>query len=52
MYKMNQLYNVDCMEALKDIPDNFFELAIVDPPYGIGLDMVYKNNLHNNIERN
>ena len=29
------LYNCDCMEFMKDIPDNYFELAIVDPPYGI-----------------
>ena len=29
---------MDCMEALKEIPDNYFELAIVDPPYGIGFD--------------
>lgn len=27
-------YNMDCMEALKDYPDKYFELAIVDPPYG------------------
>lgn len=33
-YKLNELYNIDCMEAMKDIPDNYFELAIVDPPYG------------------
>ena len=25
----------DCMEALREMPDNAFELAIVDPPYGI-----------------
>ena len=31
-------YNMDCMEALKDFPDKYFELAIVDPPYGIGAD--------------
>lgn len=30
------LYNMDCMEAMKDFPDNFFDLAIVDPPYGDG----------------
>jgi site-specific DNA-methyltransferase (adenine-specific) len=30
------LYNCDCMEFMKDIPDNYYELAIVDPPYGIG----------------
>jgi|SRR5690554_2659900 len=26
--------NRDCMEAMKEFPDNFFDLAIVDPPYG------------------
>jgi len=30
-----KLYNVDCMEFMKEIPDNYYELAIVDPPYGI-----------------
>jgi len=30
------LHNGDCMEALRAMPDNAFELAIVDPPYGIG----------------
>lgn len=29
-------YNMDCMEAMKQFPDNFFDLAIVDPPYGDG----------------
>jgi DNA modification methylase len=28
-------YNLDCMEAMKGFPDGFFDLAIVDPPYGI-----------------
>ena len=28
-------YLGDCMDLLKDTPDNFYELAIVDPPYGI-----------------
>jgi site-specific DNA-methyltransferase (adenine-specific) len=32
------LYLMDCMEALKQIPDKYYELAIVDPPYGIGYD--------------
>ena len=34
--KMNELYNMDCMEGMKEFPDKYFELAIVDPPYGIG----------------
>lgn len=29
------LYNADCMDLMKTYPDNHFELAIVDPPYGI-----------------
>lgn len=29
-------YNMDCMEGMKEFPDKYFELAIVDPPYGIG----------------
>jgi len=29
------IYNQDCMEAMKDMSDNQFDLAIVDPPYGI-----------------
>ena len=28
--------NRDCLEAMKEFPDKFFDLAIVDPPYGIG----------------
>ena len=30
------LYNMDCMEYMNSLPDNAFDLAIVDPPYGIG----------------
>jgi len=31
-----ELHNMDCMDYLKDCEDNAFDLAIVDPPYGIG----------------
>ena len=33
-----ELYNIDCMEYMKNCKDNQFDLAIVDPPYGIGAD--------------
>jgi site-specific DNA-methyltransferase (adenine-specific) len=42
MIKLNQIINADCMDIMKDIPDKYFELAIVDPPYGIGLDKYLK----------
>tara|TARA_R110002012_G_scaffold95709_1_gene231161 strand:- start:191 stop:796 length:606 start_codon:yes stop_codon:yes gene_type:complete len=32
---MINIYNKDCLEALKEMQDNEFDLAIVDPPYGI-----------------
>lgn len=28
-------YNMDCMDGMKEFPDKYFDLAIVDPPYGI-----------------
>lgn len=28
-------YNMDCMDGMREFPDNYFDLAIVDPPYGI-----------------
>ena len=31
------VYNMDCMEGMKQYPDKYFDLAIVDPPYGIGI---------------
>jgi site-specific DNA-methyltransferase (adenine-specific) len=38
------LYQMDCMELLKATPDKFYDLAIVDPPYGIGAGSVnFKN---------
>tara|TARA_Y100000401_G_scaffold109368_1_gene105526 strand:+ start:361 stop:993 length:633 start_codon:yes stop_codon:yes gene_type:complete len=32
---MINIYNKDCLEAMKSMKDNQFDLAIVDPPYGI-----------------
>jgi site-specific DNA-methyltransferase (adenine-specific) len=46
------LHNMDCMELLKATTDKFYDLAIVDPPYGIGMDggnVGYKGD--NNFEK-
>ena len=40
---MIEIYNEDCMEAMKHMEDNQFDLAIVDPPYGIG-NFIPQNN--------
>ena len=33
-------YNCDCMDLLKQTTDNYYELSIVDPPYGLGKSVV------------
>jgi len=41
---MINFHNIDCMEFMKTVPDKHYELAIVDPPYGIGEDWKKRNN--------
>ena len=43
------VYNIDCMEYMKTLPDKAFDLAIVDPPYGI---LAPKMNMGSNPNRN
>jgi len=47
-------YNADCMDIMKQYPDKYFDLAIVDPPYGLGIDgqkkQICKNPKHNRKE--
>lgn len=31
------IYNMDCMELLRQTPDKYYDLCVVDPPYGIGI---------------
>ena len=33
---MNVAYKMDCLTAMREMPDNAFDLAVVDPPYGDG----------------
>ena len=46
-----QLVNADCMEVMRTMPDKAFDLAICDPPYGLGIDgqkeCICKNPKHN-----
>lgn len=45
-------FNMDCIEFMQSVPDKLYDLAIVDPPYGIGMDggnVGYKGN--NNLEK-
>lgn len=30
------VFNADCMDIMRQYPDGYFDLAVVDPPYGGG----------------
>ena len=32
---LSEVYNIDCMEYMKTVVDGYFDVAIVDPPYGL-----------------
>lgn len=32
------IHNADCMEVMAGYEDNYFDLAVVDPPYGISIN--------------
>ena len=34
----NEAYNTDCIEYMRSLPDNAFDIAVCDPPYGKGND--------------
>jgi site-specific DNA-methyltransferase (adenine-specific) len=34
----SEVFLMDCMEGMKNTPDKYYDLAVVDPPYGIGFD--------------
>lgn len=33
---ISEVYNCDCLEYMKSLPDKYFDLCIADPPYGMG----------------
>lgn len=42
---ISETYNEDCMIGMARFPNKYFDLAVVDPPYGIGGDKgIQKNN--------
>ena len=36
----SEVFLMDCMEGMKQYPDKYFDLAVVDPPYGLGMRTV------------
>lgn len=41
---INYVFNSDCVEIMRQFPDKFFDLAVVDPPYGINVNKMTLGN--------
>jgi site-specific DNA-methyltransferase (adenine-specific) len=46
-----KLYNRDCMDGMAEYPDNYFDLAIVDPPYGLDFSKYNRVSKESNGDR-
>jgi len=40
--EVNKIYNVDCLEGLKQLPDNSIDSVVTDPPYGLSEHITLK----------
>ena len=38
MIELDRIYNMDCIEGMKQIPDDSIDLIVTSPPYNIGID--------------
>jgi len=47
---MINFHNIDCMDFMKQKPENYYDLAIVDPPYGLGMGVNLNVNAKVNYE--
>lgn len=43
---ISEVYEGDCLDFMRGLPDNFAELAICDPPYGIGISSNPVRQMH------
>ena len=48
MLKINEVYNMDCMKAIKLLDDNSIDLVVMDPPYLLNLTKVKNTSSINN----
>lgn len=49
MLELNKIYCMDCLEGMKQLPDNSVDLVVTDPPYGIEFQSNYRKIKHSKI---
>lgn len=50
---ISEVHNIDCIEYMRTLPDNYFDLAVCDPPYGMANSEIGGgyNRFHKRFER-
>lgn len=49
---ISEVHNIDCIEYMRTLPDNYFDLAVCDPPYGMANSEIGGGNrFHKRFER-
>jgi len=46
MLELNKIYNEDCIEFMKRVPDKYFDLVLTDPPFGMKFQSGHRNTAH------
>ena len=50
MLELDRIYNMDCLEGMKQIPDNYIDLVITSPPYNLGIEYDVYNDKRDWVE--
>ena len=50
MLEINKIYNADCLELMKQIPDKSIDLVLTDPPYGVNYEYASYNDTLENLK--
>ena len=50
MIEVNKIYNADCLDILKQLPDKCIDLVCTDPPYAMNFQSNYRQIKHKKIE--
>ena len=45
MLEINKIYNMDCVQGIKQLDDNSIDLVVMDPPYKLDINRIKNTNV-------
>lgn len=43
--ELNKIYNEDCVEGLKSMPDEIVDLVVTSPPYNLNIEYAHQERI-------